>query len=199
MNCRCKLTIHQIMKKIIVFFVAFLAFTSAFSQIRIEGGISVNIDLPIPDIVISTRKPRPAAPSRRPANVHVCNHNCNHSFGQIHNQNTSRGSYIYEVVDARLVPENDIEERLILNLDNGETLEIIIITARTNDVNYSIHNHNNCHCSEINQITAVLLNNQTIASVNGSLSLQPLNNGLYQAVINIHSLYDGDFNGSITF
>ena len=123
------------MKKSILFSLAFLVFASAFSQIRIEGGISVNIDLPIPDIVISTRKPRPVTPSRRPANVHVCSHNCNHSLGQIHNQNTARGSYIYEVVDAKLVLENDIDERLILSLDSGEILEIIIVTGSPNDFN----------------------------------------------------------------
>ena len=52
--------------------------------------------------------------------------------------------------------------------------------------------------SSENSIVKVLLNNQYLDLRDGSLSLQPKQNG-FHSVINLHSIQEGDFNGTVNF
>lgn len=184
------------MKKLICILLIISAF-SVQSQIRIGGEIAIDINVPIPDIVITTRKRRPAPPQKQQPIIHVCSTRCNHSFGQINNQNGPRGQYVFEVTDASIVPLNDYEEKVLFVLDTGEVLEVIIATENPNDVNYNYYEH--CECRGSNKILAVFLNNQEIPLRNGSLSLQQHHNGALQGVVNLHTQYEGDFNGNVNF
>ncbi|MGY3794745.1 hypothetical protein [uncultured Aquimarina sp.] len=165
----------------------------SFGQVRIGGGVSVdiNIDLPIPEVIVVGRKPSPVIISRAPKPVYE-----NISFGEIQNQNGPYGRQIYQVTDAQLESYNGGEERLIYALDSGDILEILLITANPQDYNY--HSYNSCECSENNRIAEVILNNQPIELRDGSVSLQPRQNG-FHSVINLHSRFEGDFNGTVNF
>ncbi|MHA7057312.1 hypothetical protein ACWGOQ_0008850 [Aquimarina sp. M1] len=181
----------------------------AHSQVVIGGGVSVdvNIDLPIPDVVVIGRKegprrrtkPRVVTKPRKPV-IHSCNQGCNHHngsvFGEIQNQNGPYGRQIYNVVQARLSGYQNGLEKVIYRLNSGDILELIIATANENDYNY--HNYSNCECSQNNRIIEVLLNGQYIPLRDGSLSLQPRNGG-FHSVINLHSQNEGDFNGTVNF
>lgn len=184
------------MKKLICILLICSAF-SVQSQIRIGGEIAIDINVPIPDIVINTRKRRPTPPQKKQPIIHVCSHRCNHNLGTINNQNGPRGRYLYEVTDASVVPLNDYEEKVLFVLDTGEVLGIIITTENPDDVNYNYYEH--CECRGSNKILAVFLNNQEIALRNGSLSLQQHPSGDLQGVVNLHTLYEGDFNGNVNF
>ena len=91
-----------------LFFISGILFSTA--QVRVGGGVS--IDVGIPDIVIGNpkRAPRPVPQPRRvpqpvprpvpvpvpqprpvPRTVHTCNHTCNHGFGTIDNTNRPDG------------------------------------------------------------------------------------------------------------
>ncbi len=191
--------------QIVLVAIAMIMTNSMYSQIRIGGGISigVNIDLPIPDIVVVERRtdlPRPRNPRCGRAVIHTCDHRCNPNFGTIQHQNGPNGRYIFEVVNVSLAPINNGEEKLIYNLDTGEELEIIISTIKGNDYNYHYldRNCNNCRPNS-NVILAVFLNGEELPLRNGSLSLQPIGNGRFHSVVNLHSFYDGDFNGTVNF
>ncbi len=176
-----------------------------YSQIRIGGGVSigVSIDLPIPDIVIVAERsetPRPGPRVRcRQAVIHTCDHSCFDSLGTINHQNGPNGRYIYKVTEASLLPIDNGEEKVVYHLDTGEILEIIISTLNPSDYNYQYYDPSCQNCQDSNSILLVLLNNEELPLRNGSLSLQPLGNGQFRNVINIHSVYEGNFNGSINF
>ncbi|WP_025663619.1 hypothetical protein [Aquimarina megaterium] len=171
------------------------------AQIRIVGKVSVNINHPIPEVVIvkgRSKRPMPRQRRKPPVIVSTCNP-CNHSFGAINNQNGPSGRYVYQVTNASLLPSENEGERIIYNLDTGEVLEIIIVTAHSNDYNYH-YNKPDCNCVQHNNtILAILLNGKEIPLRDGSLSLQPRSNGKFHSVINLHSIYHGDFNGTINF
>lgn len=172
-----------------------LSFTNVSNaQLRIGGGISigVNIDLPLPEIAVvvgGTVCPQPQ--SRRPI---VDN------FGSIHHQNGPYGRHIYEVTGARLQPTSNQEERILYYLDTGDVLELLIHTVNPNDYNYHYYDANCGDCwATNNSIVAIYMNQEEIPLHNGSISLQPEVNGRLHNVINLHSIYDGDFNGTIVF
>ncbi len=169
-------------------------FFTSNAQVIIGGGVSVNIDLPLPNIIIGKRAPAPrrapAPPTPRAPRpvIHTCN-SCNHyhSLGTITNQNRPDGAQTYHVVNTSIQAGRPYNERLLFELDNGESIVLIIHTSVPNDYNY--HYHGSHHS---NTIQAVLLNGQEIPMHSAALSLQP-----NQAVINLHSIYDGDFNGTV--
>ncbi|WP_299180500.1 hypothetical protein [uncultured Aquimarina sp.] len=175
----------------------------SYSQVRIGGdaSIDISINIPIPDIVIEQRKnPRVATKPSVPV-IHNCDHLCTHnenvSYGEIQNQNGPFGRQIYQVTRARLESSPVGSESVIYLLDSGDVLELIIVTANLQDFNY--HNYGDtCDCSQKNRIVKVLLNNQQIQLRDGSLSLQPKRNG-FHSVINLHTEFEGDFNGTVNF
>lgn len=202
--------IITIMKKRTLLLILFISTitTPIFSQIVIGGGISIDIKLPLPEVVIIGKTPRRAPtpqprprPRPRPTDCHSCDGNHHHentySYGEIQNQNGPGGRYIYAVQQAQLTPLNNGEEVVTYQLNSGDILELFIITANTNDYNY--HSYaDNCSCNHNNRITKVLLNGQYLPLRDGSLSLQPKNNG-FHSVINLHSIHEGDFNGTVNF
>lgn len=182
--------------------------TSLSAQVRIGGGVSVDvsIDIPIPEIVVvkkrTPKKPRPKVITKQPRKpiIHRCNGHCNHntnvSYGEIRNQNGPYGLQDYYVQEAQIQPLQNGLENVIYYLDSGDVLELVIATANPQDYNY--HIYNNCECSNNNKIVKVLLNSQYLDLRDGSLSLQPKQNG-FHSVINLHSMHEGDFNGTINF
>ncbi len=171
------------------------------SQVRIGGGVSidVNIDIPIPDVVVIGRTPKPPVvitePRRERPVIHTPTHE-NYGYGEIQNQNGPYGRQIYQVVQASLEPTNKGIERVIYHLDTGDVLELYIATANPNDYNYHIYNH--CDCQQNNRITEVLLNGQYLPLRDGALSLQPRAD-MFHSVLNLHSVHEGDFNGTVNF
>ncbi len=198
------------MKRQIVLFLLFFSIFSAtiFSQIRIGGSISIDINLPIPDVVIVGKSPK-RVPVPQPEQCpiprekrHRCNDNCNHnnvfSYGEIQNQNGSYGNERYSVLDAHITLLQNREEIITYELDSGDVLELFIVTINPNDYNY--HTYSNSYsCNKNNHITKVVLNGKFLDLRNGSLSLQPRGNNGFHSVLNIHSVYEGDFNGSVNF
>ncbi|WP_298317123.1 hypothetical protein [uncultured Aquimarina sp.] len=176
---------------------------TSYSQVIIggEASIDISINIPVPDIVIERRpdvriETRPSAPV-----IHSCDHNCSHneyvSYGEIQNQNGPYGRQIYLVTQAQLESNRVGSESVTYVLDSGDVLELIIVTANLQDFNYHSYS-DNCECSQKNRILEVLLNDQKISLRDGSLSLQPKENG-FHSVINLHSKFEGDFNGTINF
>jgi len=126
----------------------------------------------------------------------IHNRNAVASYGEIRNQNGPYGLQVYHVQDARLETIHNGLENVVYYLDSGDVLELTIATANPQDYNY--HIYNNCECSNQNKIVKVLLNNQYLPLRDGSLSLQPRQQG-FHSVINLHSRSEGDFNGTINF
>lgn len=192
----------------IAFIIGLFFYSNA--QVRIGGGVSIGINLPLPEIVVVNRRPAPVpqprrrrvpqprpVPTPRPVPVHTCNHTCVHSLGTINNQNRPDGAYNYAVLNASVSPERQHSDRVFFALDNGETLEFIIQTANLNDYNYHYYqNRRDCHNN--NMILAVLLNGNEIPVRDCRLLLQPGHHGTH-SVINLHTAYDGDFNGTVNF
>ena len=140
------------------------------------------------------RKPSVVKKSRRPI-IHT-NHNTDISYGEIRNQNGPYGLQDYYVQEAYLQTFQDGLENVVYYLDSGDVLELVIATANPQDYNYHIYNNSNCN--QNNKIVKVLLNNKYLDLRDGSLSLQPKQNG-FHSVINLHSIHEGDFNGTVNF
>ncbi|WP_108804353.1 hypothetical protein [Aquimarina sp. Aq107] len=186
-----------------VILVCLLLGLKSHGQVRIGGDVSIDIsiNIPVPDIVIEQRKntrvdTKPSAPVIHNCD-HLCTHNENVSYGEIQNQNGPFGRQIYQVTRARLESNPVGSESVIYFLDSGDVLELIIVAANLQDFNYHSY-EDNCDCSQQNRILEVLLNNQQIQLRDGSLSLQPKRNG-FHSVINLHTEFEGDFNGTVNF
>ena len=170
------------------------------AQVRIGGGISIDIDLPLPEIVVEKKRPIPA-PQRYPkqkrkqrtVNRPVYN---KHSLGSINNQNRRDGSYNYHVINASIAKADYNTESILYEFDNGETLELIIATTNPHDYNYHFYNNRGPHGG--NQIQVILLNGYELPAHSASLSLQPKRIG-YHSVLNLHSVNEGNFNGTVNF
>ena len=198
--------------KLLVFVLCLSPLSDIYSQVRVGGGVfvDVTIDVPIPDVVVIGKRPKPRPKPRvvkkpRKSVIHTCNHGCNHNnnnydhydFGEIQNQNGPYGRQIYQVNQAHIEGLNNGLERVVYQLNSGDALELVIATANHNDYNYHSCHHNNCH--QNNRIIEVLLNNQSLPLRDGSLSLQPKGQNRFHSVINLHSVNEGDFNGTVNF
>ncbi|SEK41547.1 hypothetical protein SAMN04487910_0473 [Aquimarina amphilecti] len=189
--------------KSIFFLICLILVSKSYSQVRIggEASIDISINIPIPDVAIERRNDsrvvkKPSAPVIHNCN-HLCSHNENVSYGEIQNQNGPYGRQIYQVTQARLESNSLGSESVIYQLNSGDVLELIVVTANIQDFNY--HNYGeNCDCLQQNRIVKVLLNHQQIQLRDGSLSLQPKGNG-FHSVINLHTEFEGDFNGTVNF
>ena len=198
------------MKKQIVLSVLFFSLFSStiFSQIRIGGDISIEIKLPIPEVVTVDRSPR-RVPAPQPEQCptprrrrHHCNSYCNHNnlfnYGEIQNQNGPLGNEIYSVLNAHIVSLQNREEIITYELDSGDVLELFIVTLNPNDYNYHTYS-NRYKCNKNNHIAKVTLNGEYIDLRDSSLSLQPRGSNRFHSILNIHSVYEGDFNGTVNF
>lgn len=180
---------------------------TATAQIIADGQIDITINLPIPEVVIIQDNPIPAPKPHPtpeiiiidneepyPSPKHVPRRYTN-SQGTIMNQNGPfDGRIDYQVVSTNLSALNQGEE-LSFTFDSGDVLSMVILTAQPNDFNY----HYCTHCKgQKNAIVDVKLNGHSIAMRDASLSLH-LNNQHFTAVVNVHSLDEGDFNGTVHF
>lgn len=184
------------------------------AQVKIEGVITVDIPLPkVPEVII-VKPDYPTHPERRGEERPNRKDKTLDYFGEITNQNgPNRGAFTHLVRNAKLQKLHNGLESVLYYLDSGDILELIIATGNAQDYNYHTHNshhrkgnrgggkypskrHNQQHNK--NTIVKVLLNNKYLDLRDGSLSLQPKQHG-FHSVINLHSLYEGDFNGTVNF
>ena len=171
-------------------FILLVGSVSLFAQVRIGGGIDINIPLPQVDIRIGKPCPRPVPPPPAPVPPpkHICTHGCHHnSVGYINQQNYG-GHFLHRTVSNSFIePLGENDERVVLTFTSGEVMEMIIRTYNSHDYNYHFASYPR-HSS--NQLLEILLNGRPIQLHTASISLQP-----QQLVINIHSVQLGDFNG----
>ncbi len=189
----------------ILFFSVIIIFPN-FAQVKVNDGISVevNINLPISDIVLERRNTKKQSPRPRRGRsivIHRCDHSCNHNFGSIFNQNGSNEEYMYQVTNASLIPSENGEDHIVYDLDTGDILELIIVTSNYNynDYNYQHYDPNNSDLLQENIILAITFNGKEIPLHKGNLSLQPQGVGAFHSVINLHSINEGDFSGTVNF
>ena len=186
--------------KVIVVLLALSYFSKVNSQVRIGGGIDITIDLPFPKVIIVKEEPRPVyhpkeekrQKEHKPKKQHCEDYA--YSLGTIINQNNRFGSIDLLIVDAVFEPIGRGLERITYFTNTRETLEIIIHTNNPNDYNYQYNT--NRHCTS-NVIVSVVLNGHEMPLRDGSVSLQPSRQ--FHSVVNLHSLYEGTFNGTVNF
>lgn len=189
-------------KIFVLFFLAGIFYANA--QVRIGGGVYIDI----PDIIIGNPKPAPRpvpqpVPQPEPVPVPVPQPRPAprvYSFGKIDNLNRPDGNYSFQVVNASIQNRRNHTESVFYELDNGETLELIIATVNPNDYNYNFYQHGRGHHrnGNGNKILAVYLNNTELPLQSGHIAITPNGYG-NQSVINIHSIYEGSFHGTINF
>lgn len=188
--------------KVILVILVLSYFSKVNSQVRIGGTIDININLPLPKVIIVKEEPKPRPvyhpkeekrqKEHKPKKQHCEQYE--YSLGTIINQNNRFGRFDLLIVDAVFEPIGRGLERITYFTNTRETLEIIIHTNNPNDFNY--HYNNNPHCTS-NSIVSVALNGHEIPLRDGSFSLQP--GRQFHSVVNLHSLYEGDFNGTVNF
>lgn len=177
-----------------------IPFLKTEAQVRIGGQIDINIGIP-EVVVINRRAPRPApAPRKRrpvvireriPAPVPTPREIV--SLGTIMNQNNGP-RFDYYVVDTHIKAFRNNELDLTFNLDTGDILTITMLELNPNDYNYHFYKRPNAYN---NTILNIKLNGNPIALNSASVSLQPIGRNGYTAVLNIHSIRHGDYNGTI--
>ena len=201
------------MKNQLAFLSVILIFitTSISAQVRVGGGVSIDVSLdfpPIPEVIVVNRKPNSPRPCPNPRERRVnipeenrCQGNCKDTrvsrYGEIRNQNGRYGLQVYKIRNAQLLPLRNGLETVIYQLDSGDVLELVIATANSQDYNYHFSKHQ--QYSNNNKIVKVLLNNNYLDLRDGSLSLQPTGQQGFHSVVNLHSVYEGDFNGTVNF
>ena len=179
------------------------------AQVRIGGGVSIDISVPpLPEVIIVNPGPETPRTDRRNRRVERPvdnrtnrrgdrNSRFNSRFGEIRNQNGPNGVQDFPVANAQIQPLRDGLENVVYQLASGDVLELVIATSNPNDYNY--HFNNQRWQANNNRIVKVLLNNRYLDLRNGSLSLQPAGQRGFHSVINLHSVYEGDFNGTVNF
>ena len=168
------------------------------AQVRVGGGIS--IDIGFPEVVIvdrpQRRVPTPAPaprriPERRPdRRVH-------RSLGEISNH--FRGGNITQQVVNVQVFENrrgliDVEAYL----RGGDVLTFTSENNNFNDVNYHFNGYRNRRGSCNNRILEVRFNNNLLPLRDGHISLQPQGRNGYYAVLNLHNRMGDSFHGNFS-
>ena len=184
---------------ILFLFFALIPFFKSDAQVRIGGQIDIRIGLP--EVVVVNRAPRPAPIPRRRRPVIVRERipnpepcNCEgRSLGVIMNQN-SGPRFDYHVVDASIEYFTNNELDLTLNLDTGDVMVITMVEANPNDYNFHFYSNPNGYN---NTILGITLNNAPVDLNSAAVSLQPKGQYGFTAVLNLHSVYNGDFNGTV--
>jgi len=115
------------------------------------------------------------------------------SNGTIMNQNNGP-RFDYQVVSASVVELPNYNIDLVLHLDTGDVMTIAMQEVNYNDYNYHYYAQPNGYN---NTIYDIKFNNVSIPMNSAAVSLQPKGNAGYTAVLNLHSIYDGDFNGTV--
>ncbi|WP_130733885.1 hypothetical protein [Flavobacterium sp. J27] len=186
--------------KRIIIIAALSFFIKTTAQVRIGGSVDISINLPMPKVIIVKEEPKPMPAPKAPKKQKVYKPKKQHcetilySLGTIVNHTHRYGRVDLVVVDAFIENLGRGLERVTYLTNTRETLEIVIRTNNPNDCNY--HYNTNPHCTT-NLIVSVALNSVEMPLHNGSISLQP-GESIY-SVLNLNSVYEGSFNGSIQF
>ena len=186
--------------KVIIVILLLSSFSKVNSQVQIGGSIDININLPFPKVVIVKEEPRPVyhpKEEKRQKGHKPKKQHCEeyvYSLGTISNQNNRFGNMDLLIVDAVFEPIGRGLERITYFTNTRETIAIIIHTNNPNDFNYQYNT--NPHCTS-NTIVSVVLNGHEMPLRAGSISLQP--GRQFHSVVNLHSIYEGTFNGTVNF
>lgn len=201
---------NPIMKKLIfILSCAFFISPIIFAQITVDGQIDIAINIPVPEIVIVVDDPVPA-PQPKPAPEEIIiiedepeiipvDGYPKNAQGTIINQNGPFEGRIDYKVQSAVLEDLTVGEKLSFILDSGDVLSMIIYTKNYDDINYIYYDDGcfNCNDQE-NSIVHPRLNGFALAVRNANLSLQT-NNQHFTAVLNLHTLNEGDFNGTVQF
>ncbi|CAM1344928.1 hypothetical protein [Tenacibaculum amylolyticum] len=165
--------------------------SKAEAQIRIGGGISIDVSLP--EVIIrNPEPPRRVPPRRRVIRTHECERNCecttSRSFGEITNQFRGRNR-TYDVVDINIDERRDGIIEVTAFLEGGNEMHFVLSNVNPYDYNYSYH------CNDhSNNIIEMYYNDEELHPENANISLQPKARGNYAVVLNIND-YDEHFFG----
>jgi len=194
----------KLMSFIVFSFIILVPFNKVDAQITVGGQIDVRINFP--EIVINNPTPRksPAPRKKRPVVVReripeviVIDREPrrapSRSLGTIMNQN-SGPRFDYHVINANVREFRNNELDLVLNFNTGDVMVITMVELNRNDYNFHYSHKPNRHNNSILNIT---LNNMPIDLNNASVSLQPSGHNGFTAVLNLHSLYHGDYNRTV--
>ncbi|VXB84292.1 conserved exported hypothetical protein [Flavobacterium sp. 9AF] len=186
--------------KLVVAILVVSLFTKVNAQVRIGGSVDISINFPSPKVIIVKEEPRPVYKHKEPKKCKVYKpkkHHCEpypEVLGVITNQNGRYDRVDLAILDVTIENIGNGLESVTYFTNTNETLEIIIRTNNPNDYNY--HYSTNPHCAA-NVIVSVALNGYEMPLRDGSISLQP--GRQLHSVVNLHSFYEGNFNGTVNF
>lgn len=172
--------------------------SNAEAQIRIGGGISIDVNLP--EVIIrNPEAPRriPPRQRRRVIRTHECQRGCEcnvrRSFGEITNQFRGRNR-TYNVVDININERRNGIIEVTTFLEGGNEMHFVLSNVNPYDYNYSYH------CSDRNNsIIEMYYNDEELDPENANISLQPKARGNYEVVLNINDYDDHYFGRFSTF
>lgn len=180
-------------------FTLFLGETSE-AQIRIGGGVNIDICLPVPEIIITNPRPqrRVERPRRRTRRV-IRNRDYERCeevrfYGEVVNQYRGR-DIIQKVVDIDIIENRNGIVEVAAFLNGGDVLSFTLKTLNFNDYNY--HYNFNRRARE-NRILEIRFNDRLLPVKDGSISLQPKPRGNYEVVLNIHNRGGDNYFGNFS-
>jgi len=184
---------------VVSIFILILCVTQTTSaQVRIGGGIS--IDIGFPEVVVVDNPPRrvptPApAPRRRAPERRVYR-----SLGEVSNQ--FRGdNIVQQVLDVEVFENRRGVIDVKAYLQGGDVLSFTLENNNFNDVNYHFNTRdfrNRRGVNRNNRILEVRFNNNLLPIRDGHISLQPQGRNGYSAVLNIHNRMGDSFHGNFS-
>ncbi len=169
---------------------------TTFAQVRVGGGIS--IDIGFPEVVIVDNPPR-RVPAPRPVPRRVPERRPDRrvfrSLGEVSNH--FRGNNIVQqVVDVHVVENRNGIINVETFLRGGDVLSFTLENVNYNDVNYHYNAYNHGRNCNGNAILEVRFNGNFLPLRDGSISLQPRGRAGYNVVLNLHNGHGDSFHGN---
>ena len=173
----------------------FLTQTS-FAQVRIGGGVS--IDIGFPEVVVvnkpQRRVPQPKRIPPRRVPDHRKHRKAYRSLGEVSNH--FRGNQIVQqVADVQVYENRNGIIDVKTYLQGGDVLSFTLENNNYHDVNYhcNAYNRGNRHS---NNILEVRFNGEVLPLRDGSISFQPKGRSAYNVVLNLHNGHGDSFHGN---
>lgn len=165
---------------------------TTFAQVRIGGGIS--IDIGFPEVVVVNNPPR-RVPVPRPVPRRIPDRRVYRSLGEVSNH--YRGNNIVQqVIDVEVFESRNGIIDVKTYLRGGDVLSFVVENVNYNDFNYNYNrNSRRGHCNS-NTILEVRFNGNLLPLRSGSISLQPQGRTGYNVVLNIHNGHGDSFHGN---
>jgi len=130
----------------------FMSFSLS-AQVRVEGGVSIDISVPpVPEVIIVNPGPNTPRPNPRDRRIEIPrddrsnrgggnrnNRGFNSRYGEIRNQNGPNGLQDLPVRNAQLQTLRDGLENVVYYLASGDVLELVIATSNPNDYIHSVY------------------------------------------------------------